>query len=240
MHNLGTLGGGGNNRSFGYAISANGEAVAGRCILYPAGLVRAFRWTSAGMHDLGSLGGSGAAAHAANVDGSVIAGYSTTIEGEIHAFRWTDAGMQDLGALDGGVTHAFAISGDGSTVGGSANVGGSEHAMLWDSSIGLVDLNEHLPAIGVDLTGWELVSVSGLSLDGSAMTGWGNFDGQARAFYVSLCRADFDGDGFVSAIDLDEFVTAFDFGESSADFDRDGFIAGTDLDLYVQAFELGC
>ena len=57
---------------------------------------------------------------------------------------------------------------------------------------------------------------------------------------LSLCAADFDGDGFVSGIDFDLYVGAFEGGDMASDFDGDGFITGIDFDLYVGAFELGC
>lgn len=55
-----------------------------------------------------------------------------------------------------------------------------------------------------------------------------------------VLRADFNGDGFVSGADFDEYVVAFEAGEASADFDGDGFVTGVDFDLYVAAFEGGC
>lgn len=66
--------------------------------------------------------------------------------------------------------------------------------------------------------------------------------GQATSAVVtiSFCRADFDGDGFVSGSDYDLFVGAFESGDPAADFDRDGFITGEDFDRYVVEFEAGC
>lgn len=54
------------------------------------------------------------------------------------------------------------------------------------------------------------------------------------------CRADFDGDAFVTGDDFDGYVTAFEAGEGPADFDGDGFVTGDDFDRYVLAFERGC
>lgn len=54
------------------------------------------------------------------------------------------------------------------------------------------------------------------------------------------CRADFDGDGFITGLDFDSFVFAFEAGDLTADFDQDGFITGIDYDTYVYAFEQGC
>lgn len=57
---------------------------------------------------------------------------------------------------------------------------------------------------------------------------------------LTICTADFDGDGFVTGLDFDLYVAAFENGDTNADFDGDGFITGVDFDLYVQAFEAGC
>lgn len=57
---------------------------------------------------------------------------------------------------------------------------------------------------------------------------------------TDTCRADFDGDGFVTGLDFDLYVQAFEVGDASADFDGDGFLTGIDFDQYVGAFEAGC
>ena len=61
--------------------------------------------------------------------------------------------------------------------------------------------------------------------------------------YVLLekeCRADFDGDGFLTFEDVDVFVGAFEGGASTADFNADGFLTFEDFDAFVSAFEAGC
>ena len=50
----------------------------------------------------------------------------------------------------------------------------------------------------------------------------------------------FDGDGFVTGADFDQFVIAFEAGDMRSDFDGDGFITGIDFDQFVAAFEAGC
>jgi hypothetical protein len=54
------------------------------------------------------------------------------------------------------------------------------------------------------------------------------------------CRADFDGDGFLTFEDVDAFVSAFESGGVSADFNADGFLTFEDFDVFVGAFEAGC
>jgi uncharacterized membrane protein len=96
--------------------------------------------------------------------------------------------MHDLGVLTGGrAAQAIDVSGDGSTVVGAAEAVGfsSGHAVLWNAELGMVDLNEYLPSLGVDLQGWELTEASGASFDGTTLTGTGYFGFQLRAWVVS-------------------------------------------------------
>jgi hypothetical protein len=61
-------------------------------------------------------------------------------------------------------------------------------------------------------------------------------------FVVSppVCRADFNGDGFLDFTDFDDFVTAFEAGLAISDFNGDSFLDFTDFDDFVAAFEAGC
>ena len=113
----------------------------------------------------------------------------------------------------------------------------------------MLDLNTYLPSIGVDLTGWHLTKVNSISADGSAIVGYGVYQGGSyRAFLVTgltvpgtgSCPVDFDGDGFVTGLDFDAYVAAFETGDSVSDFNGDGFVTGLDFDAFVQAFEAGC
>lgn len=54
------------------------------------------------------------------------------------------------------------------------------------------------------------------------------------------CPADFDGNGFVTGEDFDQFQAAFEAGNASSDFNGDGFVTGEDFDEFVAAFESGC
>lgn len=56
----------------------------------------------------------------------------------------------------------------------------------------------------------------------------------------SLCPADFDRDGFTTAMDFDLYVAEFQAGGTLADFDRDGFISGMDFDAFSDAFKSPC
>ncbi|MGB5010100.1 MAG: hypothetical protein WBO88_07385 [Candidatus Dechloromonas phosphoritropha] len=105
---LPTLGG---TNSTAIAVSADGAVVVGSA--NPAGNTaqHAFRWTSAGMADLGTLGGTYSFASAVSADGAVVVG-SADPAGNVapHAFRWTSAGMVDLGTLGGNYSYGEAVS----------------------------------------------------------------------------------------------------------------------------------
>ena len=194
MEDLGVWPGGYNSSAD--AISEDGSIVAGQS---GAGVNHtiAFRWTSdGGMEDLGALSGEPfwySEANAISHDGSVVAGSSYLDNGDnsasARAIRWTETGgMQNLGVLPGEVSSiAKTISGDGSLVAGYCAVDDwSVHRpFLWTSTLGMVDLNAYLVSHGVDLAGWTLTDVLGLSDDGSAMTGCGVLDGQQRAWVVT-------------------------------------------------------
>ncbi len=173
MQSLGTLPGGGSSTAYG--VSADGSVIVGKSSSSAGD--RAFRWTSSsGMQGLGTLqGGTASVAWGVSADGSTVVGTNTGPDGD-RAFRWTaGGGMQSLGVLPGGGwSDATAVSGDGSIVVGKASNSSGEHrAILWASSIGLVDLNTYLPTLCVDLNGWNLRWATGASDDGTSIVGHG-------------------------------------------------------------------
>jgi probable HAF family extracellular repeat protein len=182
--------------SFASAISADGSTVVGSATDAEGG-GGGFRWTAGGgMEDIGSLSQGPlrfSAGSAVSHDGSVVAGMSYLADGDSsacpRAVRWTAAGgMQNLGVLSGTTgSWADAISGDGSVVAGPC-VGDDwspRRAFIWTAETGMVDLNNRLASLGVDMTGWTLTDVRGLSADGSSLTGWGVFNGEERAWLVT-------------------------------------------------------
>ena len=77
----------------------------------------------------------------------------------------------------------MAVSGDGLTVGGSH---AGSFAFLWRADLGPVDLKTWLLAEGVNTAGWTLSNVTGLSYDGSTISGNGFFGNQQRAWVVNM------------------------------------------------------
>ncbi len=170
----------------GRGVSLNGNAVTGRGTLN--GQNRAFRWTSqGGLQALPLLAGhTYSQGSAISDDGQVMFGFAGPSTTSYSAMRWTTTtGAQDLGILPG--TSRCNIERTCST--GSVGVGGcsapgGNRATLWRQDIGFVDLNTYLPTLGVNLAGWILTHATGISSDGTAIIGSGQFNGQTRGFVV--------------------------------------------------------
>ena len=158
LTDLGTFGG---NDGFGNAVNNRGQ-VAGvalnaipdpyTAVFIPFGATQAnaFLWTrSAGLQDLGTLGGTGSAAVLINERGQ-IAGWSftnttvnpTTGIPTLDPFLWDKTvGMIDLGTLGGTSGQAYALNNRGQVVGQSNNTGDVTcRAFLWDKTAGIRDL----------------------------------------------------------------------------------------------------
>jgi len=124
----------------GLGINANGDVAA--ALLDAQFRSRAvLRAADGNLIDLGTLGGSQAAANDVNDLGQVV-GWSYTSDNPVsHAFRWTvGTGMQDLGTLPGGhFSYASAINNLGQVVGFSDGPG-NDHAFLWTAERGMQDL----------------------------------------------------------------------------------------------------
>ena len=191
LHDLGTLGG---VYSHGLAINDIGQ-VTGSSKPTANATEHHFLWTpttpngtSGTMIDLGSFGGTLSGGLAINDRGQVV-GYSY-LPGDIyfHAFLWTpttpngaSGTMIDLGSLGGTFSAADGINNFGQVVGVTRTTGdGPEHAFLYTSGGGMVDLNSLID----QLSGWELSFASAIN-DAGQITGGGQFAGEARAFLLS-------------------------------------------------------
>jgi hypothetical protein len=99
--------------------------------------------------------------------------------------RWTEAG--GLEELSDGPGAALAVSGDGSLIGGRLGPFDDLHAFVWNEAIGVRRLDEVLTSLGVDLTGWTLLSVVGVSADGHTLLGEGrNPAGRSEAWLATI------------------------------------------------------
>src|SRR5215203_287460 len=121
------------------------------------------------VEDLGTLGGSRSWASAINDSGQVV-GYSYLAgDQNNHAFLYKDGKMTDLGTLGGTSSEAKGINKSGQVVGWSDNSSGERHAFIYDSTNGMKDLNDLVPA---DL-GWTIEEATAINSNGQiAATMW--------------------------------------------------------------------
>jgi len=179
----------GQTSSSARAVSGDGSIVVG------FSGTRAFRWASfGGMQDLGSLPGmvwARAEAISANNNfgGTVIVGRYNTGGGTELGFRWTTpGGMVALPLLSVNTTalRPRAVNGDGTLIIGQAvdPLVGGFGSFVWTPAMGSQPLAAHLSGRGVNLAGWQLTDATGISADGTAMCGYGLFNGNPRGWVV--------------------------------------------------------
>ncbi|MCG3125367.1 MAG: hypothetical protein CHACPFDD_00185 [Phycisphaerae bacterium] len=178
--------------SLALRINGDGSVITGYCynnapsLVYPTACV----WDAAGnITSLGTLPGSAESVPGAiNTTGDTIVGYCANGDGSGgRPFRWTAAtGMQDLGLPPGATAAvAAALTADGATVVGHAIEAGQARATIWTAATGNQYLSDVLQAAGVDLTGWFLRHAT-ISADGSAMAGWGIYNGAGTSWYLTF------------------------------------------------------
>ena len=181
MHDLGTLGGAG---SAANGINASGQVVgsSGSLLLgndgYP--VTHAFMYDGT-MHDLGTLGGTNSFANGVNDSGQITGSAFPGGDSLSDAFLY-DGIMHDLRPLGqiGGGSRGLGINASGQVVGISHFANQSSHGYLYDSVLGMVDLNSLIdPA-----TGWLLSTPRAIN-DVGQIAGNGQLDGEARAFLLT-------------------------------------------------------
>jgi len=194
-------------------------------------------------------------ANAITPDGAVIVGQSAG-----RAVRWTETGIENLGLIPGGLPTstyiALAVSADGNTVAGlgDLNIGqGTGTAFIWDPVHGMRDLNAALVAdFGLDLGGFQCFEVTGMSLDGKVLVGYG-FDNEGqKAFMVDLhtgpapCYPNCDASTAQPVLNVNDFacfLNRFAAGDSYANCD--GSTAAPvlnvlDFGCFLNRFAAGC
>jgi uncharacterized membrane protein len=232
---------GGYNPSAGDTAAALGISSDGTT---PVGLISinhvqsAVRWTAVGTAQFLDNTTTSNATKASH-DGSVVAG--TVFFTDHHeAFRWTSAGMVSLGVLPGiPDTDPTAMSADGSVIVGNAD-SNPPTPFLWNAG-GMQNLATLLISRGIDLTGWSLTGVTGISPDGNTLVGNGVHNGVTEPWLATLAHpcgsADFNCDGAIGTdADIESFFACLSGAcppppcSSSADFNGDGAV-GTDADI---------
>lgn len=207
---LGRLFGG--SEAIAYALSGDGSVAAGvgnlhleidGTIIYS--YVRYSEVPLVWTADVGvrALAGFGSAGWAADVsrDGTAIVGYTTPItpSANMRATLWHDVPQLlqpqwshslaiDLGVLPGGArSFATGVNADGSVVVGWSDVANAgQHAFIWTSTTGMVDLHELIEAQGYTLGPGSRSSAAGVSDDGRTIIGTYSFGGGSQAFIVTL------------------------------------------------------
>lgn len=151
---------GGGYSGVAFACSADGSVAVGDNLFQPAGvppplpITQAFRWTSAGMVDLGSIAplspGGVSSARGVSGDGLIVAGYGQDASFTNRPWRWTQASgvVNVTGDAWGGITRG--CSPDGSVLVGSLSTGGPSVAFKWTQAGGVVNLGT---LAGLDTSG---------------------------------------------------------------------------------------
>lgn len=199
-----------NNFSRAYAISDGGLAISDVTVVgdswNPADETEAFMWTQGtGMVGLGNLGfvnfgttiDFGSTAHGVSESGQFIVGQAadSTTDRAGFIFDVMASTMYELNEAAGDDTaNALAVSADGTRIVGYSGISGAGlQAAIWDvdttnlstdprTAVLLADV---LAANGVDMTGIVLRQATGISADGSVVTGFGNFGDGTEAFITS-------------------------------------------------------
>ncbi len=181
----------------GFSSEARSASIDGSTIVGSAGTAGGdmpFVWTAGtGMTALtlaqGFVSGS---AEGVSSDGSRIVGY--TVEqssGNERATLWSAGSPLTLAALNANPSFAFGISADGSLAVGNTGLASSSFATVWNAGTGLgYDLRTVLQQQGATGIGsWTSLTaataISGNSVTGYNIVGWGVAGGAERAFMVT-------------------------------------------------------
>lgn len=198
-----------------YGVSADGDVVVGRALNGDAQRISVgYAWTEAlGSVQLALLpGATGTSAGQArsiaweiNRDGDIIVGEARDSLTGRNAALWRfdretgTSTILNLGDLPGaplsnplGLPSAVArdVSDDGLVVVGDGQSDAGNEVFIWFDGFGMFPLRSYLvDSLGYqNLDGWNLTAVTGLSYDGSAISGWGSFGGESRAWVAVISR----------------------------------------------------
>lgn len=246
--------GGNTQNSVSYGVNKDGSVIVGFSEPY------AFRWTSqTGFQNLPiPVGWATASADDVCGDGSkVIGGASNADYSDSRGFLWTQSGgTRLLPRVQPGASlqeSATRMSADGTLIGGifqTNEVG--YRAAVWHPAFGGMPLGSYLSRLGVDLDGWELGFLAGISADGTSIAGSGWHNGNPRVwlltgfFPANLCPSDLNHDWIVEDADFVQFVAGYEILDCDdpsmtlwcpADLDHDGFVDDADFVIFVQSYD---
>lgn len=145
MQNLGYLTGG-TRDSFAYGINDAGKVVGGSRTGTSGG--HAFVWDAVnGMVDIGLLPGGGDSSQAYSINNSGLVVGDSVVGSARIGFIWDNVnGMQSIGSLSAVIqsSTAYDINDTGKVAGVSKTDTNVNHAMIWDSVNGMVDIHAGL------------------------------------------------------------------------------------------------
>lgn len=259
---LGTLPG--HSESTAYDVSADGTVAIGYSDLGGGVGRRPVIWTEAtGMQRI-TLDADAMRMSVANTlspDGKTVGGSGIGPTGGQMAAIWTEAdgvtllGPRPAGTFGGGV---FEMSADANVLGINAFESGTSYniALIWTPGRGQERLIDVLKQrCGLDLTGWRLSEIGGISADGRTIVGTGVHDGVTEAFVAVLCEpvvCPAEYNGALAAGDILDFLDFLqDFAECTnlpapcgefgdPDINDDLMIDILDFLDFMEAFGEGC
>ncbi len=178
----------GYSQTIGYAVSGDGSAIFGAVSL-PGN--EASRWRVGFPPEvLGNLASPTGASlvQASNSTGTVAVGVHLLAPGyqSALAFRWTQGlGFEELALpFFASEARALDLTSDTLAVTGSVQTVSGQRAAFWTETGLWIDLNDYLPTIGINLSGWVLTECVGVSDDGTFLCGNGTFNGNPAGWLV--------------------------------------------------------
>jgi hypothetical protein len=181
-------------------------------------------------HDAGSPQGAQGVRllPAADPGSSILSGF---IWGE--NVGWISVGD---GAPDSGPLYSLTVGPD---TGVNVAPDGSLSGYAWGENIGWINFGGGAMATPPQPARFDTPTRRLYGYAWGENVGWINLN-DANVYVAFLCPADFNGDGFVTGDDFDEFTALYDAGDPGADVNGDGFANGDDFDYYTQHFDAGC
>lgn len=178
-------------------------------------------------------------------DGSILVGTAPNnpVSGYSTPAYWTaDEGLTHLPLLnpdDFGLLRG--MSDDGSIIVGVLNT----EQVVWVNQKQPMTIEQYGASLGLDMTGWNIHEVSGVSSDGTTIVGTAGRDGQAglegfRLRMYEPCVADVNNDGQLNPTDFTAWVASFNAGAKACDQNVDGECSPTDFTAWIANYNAGC
>lgn len=163
----------------GLVISADGNTIGVVEAVQDPNTGHSFRWTSdGGLESLGTPPGS---THTMIYDMSTDGDSMIIVGATSGTYRWTES--SGYGSLIPIPWSGFEdASGDLSIIAGRV----FNQSVIWTEALGLVPVAEYASMHGVDLTGWEHMTVQTISEDGMTFGGVGDYNGVGSGFVMQV------------------------------------------------------